>query len=48
LNVPPPLEAEALGLKEAILWHSELGLSNVHIELDCKLVTDSIVDRTNN
>jgi hypothetical protein len=35
-------------LKEAILWLGELGLSNVHIELDCKLVTDSIMDRTNN
>lgn len=45
---PPPLEAEALGLKEAILWLGELGLSNVLIELDCKLVVDSIVDGTKN
>jgi hypothetical protein len=37
-----------LGLKEAIFWLGELGLSNVHIELDCKLVTDEIVDRTDN
>jgi len=42
------VRSKALGLKEAILWLGELGLSNVHIELDCKLVTDDIVDRTNN
>lgn len=45
---PRPLEAEALGLKEAILWLSELGLSNVLIGLDCKLLVDGIVDGTKN
>jgi ribonuclease HI len=45
---PPPQEAEAIGLHDAILWLRQLGISNVHFELDCKLVVDSIVDRTNN
>jgi len=35
---PTPLEAEALGLREAIVCLGELGLSMVPIELDCKLV----------
>jgi len=47
-GVPPPSEAEALGLRDAILWLGQLELSRVQIELDCKLVVDSIVDRTNN
>jgi len=46
--IPSPLEAETLGLKEAMLWLVELGLSNVKIELDCKLVVDCIVDRFKN
>lgn len=33
----PPLEEAALGLKEAILLYGEMGFSNVHIELDCRL-----------
>jgi hypothetical protein len=45
---PPPLEAKALSLKEAILRLGELSLSNVLIELDCKLVVDDIVDGTKN
>jgi ribonuclease HI len=40
----PPLGAEALGLRDAISWLGQLGLSKVHIELDCKLVVDSIID----
>jgi len=32
----------------AILWLQQFGISNVDFELDCKLVVDSIVDRTNN
>jgi ribonuclease HI len=46
-GVPPPSEAEAMGLKDAILWLGQLGLSKVQIELDCKLVVESILDRTN-
>jgi len=33
-----------LSLKEAIVWLGELGLSMVQIELDCKLVVDSIME----
>lgn len=47
-GIPPPQEAEAIGLHDAILWLRQLGISNVHFELDCKLVVDSILDRTNN
>jgi len=47
-GVPSPSEAEAMGLREAILWLGQLGLSKVRIELDRKLVVDSIFDRTNN
>ena len=43
---PPPQEAEAIGLRDAISWLGRLGLSN--IELDCKLVDDSIVDKNTN
>lgn len=43
-GTPPPLEAEALGLRDAILWLGQMGLSKVHIELDCRLMVDSIVD----
>jgi len=42
---PPPQEAEAIGFCDAISWLGRLGLSKVLIELDCKLVVDSIVDR---
>jgi len=45
---PSPLEAEALGLREAISWLGELGLSMVQIELDCKLVVEDIMDKSNN
>lgn len=31
-------------MREAIIWLSELGLSRVSIELDCKLVVDGISD----
>jgi hypothetical protein len=44
----PPQEAEAIGLRDAIFWLGRLGLSKVFIELDCKLVIDSIVDRKTN
>jgi len=47
-GVPPPSEAEAMGLREAILWLGQLGLSKVQIELDGKLVVDNILNRTNN
>ena len=43
-GVPLPYEAEACGLKEAILWLGDMGMSNVSIELDCKLVVDGILD----
>ncbi|XP_024636060.1 uncharacterized protein [Medicago truncatula] len=45
---PPPQEAEAVGLRDAILWLGQLELSNVQLELDCKLVVDSIYDKNNN
>jgi len=41
---PSPSEAKALGLRDAILWLGNLGLSKVHIKLVCKLVVDNIVD----
>jgi len=47
-GVPTPMEAEAWGLKEAILWLGEMGMSNVSIELDCKLVSEGILDRSTN
>jgi len=47
-SIPTPLEAEALSLRDAIYWLGQLDLSKVHIELDCKLVVDSIVDRSIN
>jgi len=47
-GVPSPPEAEVLGLRDAILWLDNLGLSKVHIELDCKLVVDNIVDSSKN
>ncbi|RHN48105.1 hypothetical protein MtrunA17_Chr7g0260151 [Medicago truncatula] len=37
-GTPPPQEAEALGLRDAIIWLGHLGMSKVHTELDCKLV----------
>lgn len=45
---PSPSEAEALGLRDAILWFGNLGLSKVHVELYCKLVVDNIVDNSKN
>jgi hypothetical protein len=42
---PPPQEVEAIGLRDAIYCLGRLGLSKVLIELDCKLVVDSIVDK---
>jgi len=45
---PPPQEAEAVGLRDAILWLGRLELLNVQIELNCKLVVDSICDKNNN
>lgn len=47
-GVPTPMEAEAWGLKEAILWLGGMGTPNVSIELDCKLVTEDILDRSTN
>jgi len=47
-GIPPAQEAEATGLRDANLWLGHLGLSKVHIELDCKLVVDGIVDSSNN
>jgi len=41
-SVPP--RSQALGIRDAISWLGQLGLSKVHIELDCKLVVDSIID----
>jgi len=45
---PLPREAEAVGLRDAIPWLGRLGLSKVLIELDCKLVIDSIFYRNSN
>ena len=45
---PPPQEAEAIGLGDAISWLGRLGLSRLLIELDCKLVFDNILDRNTN
>jgi len=39
--------AEAEGLKEAIKWLDNIGLSKVSIELDCKQVVDDITKRLN-
>jgi len=47
-SFPSPLEAEAMGMCDAISWIDQLGLSKMQIELDCKRVVDSIVDRSNN
>jgi len=45
---PLAQEAEAMGLRDVFLWLGQLGLSNVHIELDCKLVVDNICNKNNN
>jgi ribonuclease HI len=37
-----PQEVEARGLKEAIIWLCNRGLTEVSIELDCKEVVDDI------
>ncbi|MCI55673.1 60S ribosomal protein L23, partial [Trifolium medium] len=47
-GVPPPEEAEAWALKEAITWVRELELSRVVIELDCLLVVNAIKESSNN
>jgi len=47
-GVPSPSEADALGSRDAILWLGNLRLSKVHIELDCKLTVDNIVDSFKN
>ncbi|KAJ1430165.1 Ribonuclease H-like superfamily [Sesbania bispinosa] len=39
---PPPREAEALGLLDALSWLGELGMLEVDIELDCKEVVDAL------
>jgi len=43
-----PYETEACGLKEAIIWLGDMGMSNVSIELDYKLVVDGILDKSTN
>ncbi|AET03661.1 hypothetical protein MTR_8g074230 [Medicago truncatula] len=45
---PPPQEAEAIGLGDAISWFGRLGMTRLLRELDCKLVVDSILDRNTN
>jgi len=45
-GVPFTNEAEDRELMEAILWLGEMGMSNVSIELDCKLVVDVILDKS--
>lgn len=47
-GVPNPMETETWGLKEATIWLDEMGMLNVSIELDCKLVTDGIGDKSTN
>jgi len=47
-SVPTPMEAEAWELKDVILLLSDMRMSSVSIELNCKLVTDGIVDRPTN
>jgi len=37
-----PQEAEAWGLKQALLWLIGLGYTRVSVELDCKLVVDGM------
>lgn len=44
----PPQEAQALGLSEALLWLSELGVQRVTIELDCKSVMDGVIGNLTN
>jgi ribonuclease HI len=44
-GTPPPLEAEAYALKEALIWLEELGISRVVIELDCMLVVNAINEK---
>ncbi|KAJ1412101.1 Ribonuclease H superfamily [Sesbania bispinosa] len=39
---PPPREAEALDLLDALSWLGELGMLEVDIELDCKEVVDAL------
>ncbi|WJX44042.1 hypothetical protein P8452_31070 [Trifolium repens] len=47
-GTPPALEAEAMGLREALNWLGEIEVFDVSIELDCKPVVDSIMDTSNN
>jgi len=39
---PSPQEAEAWGLKQALLWLMSLGYTRMYVELDCKLVVDGM------
>jgi len=39
--------SRGIGLWEAISWLGELGLSMVQIELNCKLVVEGIIDKSN-
>jgi ribonuclease HI len=41
-NLAQPQEAEARGLKEAIIWLDYRGLTEVSTKLDCKQVVDDI------
>lgn len=41
-GVPDPRTAEAWGLWQAMNWTSDLRLSNVNIEADCKRIVDAI------
>jgi hypothetical protein len=47
-GTPPTMEAEVIELKEAIIWLDEMDLSRMCIELDCKLVVDDIIDKSDN
>jgi len=39
---PTPLEAQALGSREAIVWLGEFGPSMVQNELNCKIRVDEL------
>jgi hypothetical protein len=41
-------EAEAVGLKEVIIWLGEMEISRMLIELDCKLVVEDVIDTSSN
>jgi len=44
-GIPHPQEAEAYGLKEAIIWLGNRGLPTVSIEFDSKQVADGISNK---